>query len=119
MNYLIVLDIGTSSIKGVLMTQDGEITKTARGGFRYTKPCTGGLEIQAEEFASVCLSTIKELATAADGNICGVCASSASGNLVVVDKNGKASTPIYNWQDTRVTTEAKEVLGEMDLTAFY
>ncbi len=119
MNYLIGLDIGTSSIKGVLMTQDGEIIKTARGGFHYTKLAGGGLEIQAEDFASVCLLTIKELATAADGNICGVCASSASGNLVVVDKDGKASTPIYNWQDTRVTTEAKEVLGEMDLDAFY
>jgi len=119
MNYLIGLDIGTSSVKGVLMTEAGTVKKTARGGFDYTKLENGGLEIEADAFVAVCFSAIRELVEAADGPICGICASSASGNLVILDKENKPVTPIFNWQDTRVTTEGKEVLGEMDLDAFY
>ncbi|MBR2884795.1 MAG: hypothetical protein IKB93_08370 [Clostridia bacterium] len=119
MNYLIGLDIGTSSVKGVLMTENGEIIKTAHGAFCYTRTDDGGVEIEADKFADVCFGAIKELAQAADGEIKGICASSASGNLVVLDKDMKPATPIFNWQDQRTTTEAKEILGEMDLDAFY
>lgn len=119
MNNLIGLDIGTSSVKGILMTEDGKIKKVARGAFEYTKLENGGVEIAADDFISVCFSTIRELADAADDTICGICASSASGNLVILDKENKPVTPIYNWQDTRVTDEAREILGEMDLDAFY
>ena len=36
MRYLIGLDIGTSSIKGVLMSVDGKIKKEAHASFKYT-----------------------------------------------------------------------------------
>ncbi len=118
MRYLIGLDIGTSSIKGVLMSVDGKIKKESHASFTYT---TAGniVEISAERFLDSCVFAIKTLVTAADGEICGLCAASASGNLVLVDKNGKASTPIINWQDKRVDGEPREVLGDMDLDAFY
>ncbi|MBQ7953119.1 MAG: hypothetical protein IJ332_00010 [Clostridia bacterium] len=119
MKCFIGLDIGTSSVKGVLMTEDGSVKKTARGGFDYTKLENGGIEIDADDFVNVCFSAIRELTQAADGPICSICASAASGNLVVLDKENKPVTPIFNWQDTRVTTEARDILGEMDLDAFY
>ena len=117
MRNIIGLDIGTSSVKGILMAEDGTVKKTARGAFTYTKLENGGLEIAADDFADVCFSTIRELAQAADGGVCSICAASASGNLVILDKENKPSTPIFNWQDTRVTTEAHEILGNMDLDA--
>ncbi len=119
MNYLIGLDIGTSSVKGVLMTEKGKITKTAHGAFDYKKTDNGNVEIDANKFINVCFGVIKELAQNANGVVKGICASSASGNLLVLNKNMKPATPIFNWQDSRVTTEAKEILGEMDLNAFY
>ncbi|MBQ4574475.1 MAG: hypothetical protein IJA85_04680 [Clostridia bacterium] len=119
MQYLIGLDIGTSSVKGVLLTVDGKIAATAREGFVYTSLDNGGLEISGADYLKVCYAAIKKLAAAADGEILGLCASSASGNLVVLDKDGKPSTPIFNWQDTRVQDEAHNVLGEMDTDALY
>ena len=119
MNNLIGLDIGTSSVKGILMTEDGNIKKVARGAFEYTKLENGGVEINADDFVIVCFSTIRELAQAADDKICGICAASASGNLVILDKENKPVTPIFNWQDTRVTTEAHDVLGDMDTDTLY
>ncbi len=119
MEYLLGLDIGTSSVKGVLMTTEGKVVKTAKGVFNYTILENGGVEIDAETFATVCLTTIRELAENADAKICGICAASASGNLVVLDKENRPATPIYNWQDKRVTLEAKEILGEIDVDALY
>ena len=119
MNYLIGLDIGTSSVKGVLMREDGKVRKTVHGSFIYTKTRDGGVEMDAEAFVEVCITAIRELAQAADGTVMAICASAASGNLVILDKENQPVTPIYNWQDKRVTTEAKEVLGDMDLDTFY
>lgn len=115
---LLGLDIGTSSVKGVLATDKGEIIKTAHKSFEYTCQDNGGVEIDAEKYINVCFAAIRELSKGQD-RIDGFCASSASGNLLVLDKNMKPATPIYNWQDKRVTTEAHETLGEMDLNKLY
>lgn len=119
MKYLIGLDIGTSSIKGVLMTVDGKVKKDAHASFTYTTK-DNIVEISAESFLSSCIYAIKTLADAAsDGKICGICAASASGNLVLVDKAGNPTTPIINWQDTRVDGEPREILGDIDLDDLY
>ena len=62
MEYLIGLDIGTSSVKGVLMTLGGEVVKTAHGSFDYTKTDNGEVYIEADQFTKVCFGAIKELA---------------------------------------------------------
>jgi len=119
LQYLIGLDIGTSSVKGVLMTTDGKVVKKAHEGFDYTLRENNVVEIPAPLFLDACLDAIKSLSEGTDGEILSICASSASGNLVVLDKDGAPSTPVINWQDKRVTTEAREILGDMDLDAFY
>lgn len=119
MEYLVGLDIGTSSVKAVLMSTEGKVTKTAKGNFEYTRLSNGGVEIDADKFTDVCISVIQELALASDGEIKGICASSASGNLVVLDKENKPVTPIYNWQDKRTTTEADELLSGIDRDELY
>ena len=120
MKYLIGLDIGTSSVKGVLMTADGRLAATARGSFDYVRTDDGRVELDPNRYLDVCLETVSELADAADGgNIAGLCASSASGNLIVLDEAGRPMTPIIGWQDRRVTEESVEVLGEIDRVAFH
>ena len=119
MKYLIGLDIGTSAVKGVLMTADGVVAKTASSPFIYERLENGGVEIEADKYVEACFFAIKELANDVDGEICGISASSASGNLLVLDKDNKPVTPIYNWQDKRVTTESEEILGDIDKDALY
>ena len=120
MRYFVGLDIGTSSVKGVLMTAKGEICARAHESFLYIKGEGGVLEVEANSFLNSCLKAIKTLVDAAcGGEVCGICAASASGNLVVLDKDMQPQTAVINWQDTRVTTEAREILGELDLDALY
>ncbi len=119
MSHLIGMDMGTSSVKAILMTEDGKVQKVARGVFDYTKLENGGVEISADDYAKVCIDVIKELADAAGGDVKAICASSASGNLLVLDKENKPLTGIINWQDKRVGEEAKEVFSYINADEFY
>lgn len=119
MSYLIGMDMGTSSVKAILMTEDGKVQKVSRGAFDYTKLENGGVEISAEDYAKVCIDVIKELADSVCGDVKAICASSASGNLLVLDKENKPLTGIINWQDKRVGEEAREIFGYLDTNSFY
>ena len=61
MKYLIGLDIGTSAVKGVLMTADGVVAKTASSPFIYERLENGGVEIEADKYVETCFWAIKEL----------------------------------------------------------
>lgn len=114
MKYFIGLDIGTSSVKGVLRSEAGEILATGKEPFVYDTPCPGGVEISGEAYLASCCRLLKALAgqLPQGGSLGGVCAASASGNLLLLDGNGVPATPIYNWQDHRVTEESARVLGK-------
>ncbi len=120
MEYLIGLDIGTSSVKGVLLTTEGEVVHKAHESFLYTERPGNIVELDAAQFLSACLAAVKTLADGANGErVRGICASSASGNLLVLDKENNPLTPIINWQDKRVTTEPRQVLGDYDAEEIY
>lgn len=119
MSYLIGLDIGTSSVKAILMSLDGKVQKVSKGTFCYNKTQDGRVEISAHDYSKVCFDVIKTLATWAKGDVKAVCASSASGNVLILDKENKPVTQIINWQDKRVKDEAMDILPHLDLDAFY
>ena len=122
MEYYIGLDIGTSSVKGVLLSADGSFRRTGKEPFIYHHPCPGGVEIEAEAYLDSCCRLLKHLNSQLpeDGKIAGICAASASGNLLLLDEAGTPATPIYNWQDTRVEGETLQVLGaDFDGNAHY
>lgn len=121
LNYIIGLDIGTSSVKGVLVAEDGTEKTTGKAEFVYTYREDGGIEIDAEAYLDACFSLLRRLASgpAEHGALRGISAASASGNLLLLDEAGRPSTPIFNWQDSRVGEEARTVLGRIDAGALY
>ena len=110
MNYLIGLDIGTTAIKGVLMSAEGAVLKTVSGGYDYYGQQNTKLQ-KPDAFVNVCFSVIKKLtAELKQGEqVLAVCSCCASGNLILLDKNSQPITPIIGWQ-----TEVKQD----DLDAF-
>lgn len=120
MKYLIGIDIGTSSAKGVLMTTDGQVVDSAKATFQYQTQENGAVELEPKEYLASCFQAIKELAAKAkDGTILGICASSASGNLILLDRENKPLTNIISWQDKRVAEEARELLPDLNDAEFY
>ena len=114
--YLIGLDIGTSSVKGVLISADGSRRTTERKEFVYDRPGDGRAEIPADRYLETCYSLLRSLAERIPegGRLMGVSEASASGNPLLLGKDGAPLTPIINWQDVRVTDEARRVLGDWD-----
>ena len=119
--YLIGMDIGTSSVKGVLTAADGSRKVTARKEFVYDRPGDGRAEIPAERYLETCYALLRTLAEQVPdgGKLMGVSAASASGNPLLLAKDGTPLTPIINWQDVRVTDETDRTLGKWDKESYY
>ena len=119
--FIIGLDIGTSSIKGIMISTDGAERYTGRVPFEYTTLSDGGVEISAEDYLSSCYELLRKLSSQLPkgDKIAAISAASASGNLLFLGADGEPASPIFNWQDHRVTDEAKRVLGEFDTDSYY
>ncbi len=107
MDCLIGLDIGTTAIKGILMTVAGKVLKTVTGGYNYYTEENRKL-LNPGEFLDVCFSVMKDLtaATGEEDRVLAVCSCCASGNLILLDKDSQPITPIIGWQ-TVVSNEDK------------
>lgn len=114
MKYSIGLDIGTSAVKGILADENETIIKSAQAPFTYTHLENKGVTISVDDYLSACCEVLRTLSAALpeDGVLVGVCEASASGNLLLLDKENNPITLIFSWQDKRVTTETEEVLGK-------
>ena len=115
MNLLIGLDIGTTVIKGILVSTDGRIcTASSR---RNTLHHNGDMvELSPEEhYATVC-ELIKELASAAPGNenVSAICIAAASGNTLLLDEDLAPLTPIVSWLDKRSTGKFEQFLPDIN-----
>ena len=100
MECFIGLDIGTSAVKGILLSAAGETLAAASGNFEYYGE-KGAHLLKPERFLEVCFSVIRELAEAAgDRRIAAVCPCCASGNLIFLGEAYEPLTPIIGWQST-------------------
>ncbi len=120
--FIMGLDIGTSSVKGILVSADGSERFTGRVPFTYTTRPDGSVEISSDDYLTACYSLLRRLAEQlpAGAEIAAVSAASASGNPLLLDGDMNPLTPIVNWQDLRVTDEVTKVLGDdFDTDAYY
>ncbi|GCE30638.1 sugar kinase [Dictyobacter alpinus] len=108
---LLGVDIGTSSTKGVLARDNGEIIATSERPHLLSLPRPGWAEHDAEtiwwqDFTAIC----HELLPQADQDVAAVCVSGIGPCLQVADANGKPLRPaILYGIDTRATQEIAEL----------
>ena len=118
MEYLIGLDIGTSAVKGALLSEDGGVRMTADAGFTYVIDGDAKLLIP-EQFCEVCFSVIKKLADGADGRVAAICSCHASGNPLFLDGDNKPLTNIVGWQTVIPWDDINKVYTKAEQDAFY
>lgn len=120
MNYLIGLDIGTTAIKGALMTVDGNVSKTVSGGYNYFEGENTKL-LDPKEFVEVCFSVIKNLTDtlSKENNVLAICSCCASGNLLLLDKENNPITPIIGWQTVVSEEDKNNFFTSAEQEAFY
>ena len=115
-HYLIGLDLGTSAIKGVLMSADGRVISREKEATEYMKAPGGVVQFDAEGFYQRTARVIRRLISALPdgGTVSGISMASASGNTVLTDKAGNPLYPAISWLDERVPDEMERVFGKLD-----
>jgi xylulokinase len=110
--YLIGLDLGTTGLKGVLITRDGQVLSSAEAETRFNQPRDGWFEVEPENFFQNVAGVIEKLAAAAGtGQVAALAIAGATGNTLLTTADGKPLTPIINWMDRRGEQEPLNCLN--------
>ncbi len=120
MDYLIGLDIGTTAIKGVLMSVDGVVVEKMSGGYDYYGEENVKL-LDPKRFTEICFSVIGRLAQSVkEGErVLAICSCCASGNLILLDEKNRPVTPIIAWQTAISQEDLAEFYSEKEKQEIY
>ena len=116
MDLLIGLDVGTSAVKGVLVSSEGDQLALSQRSTRLLYPQPGFVEVQPEEhYASVC-DLIRELASLAPAGaeVRGISMAFASGNTMLLDAEQRPLINIISWMDKRAFEKTDDILPGFD-----
>ncbi len=111
-DYLMGIDMGTGSTKGVLTRPDGEVVATATREHKMSLPRPGWAEMDAEadwwdDFVGVCRELVE---AAADGEVKGLCVSGLGPCLLMCDEDTQPlRAGILYGVDMRATEEIAEL----------
>lgn len=126
MNYLLGIDLGTSSVKALLLDKSGEIRGITQEGYNIDIPASGYAEQHPEMWWTKTCEAVKKLLSVAGINskdIDGIGLSGQMHGIVVLDEAGIPLRPCIIWSDQRTRSQVdyinkavgKEKLGEMTL----
>ncbi len=118
MQYYIGIDLGTSGVKALLMSEDGFIIGTAYRGYDIIKLKVSYAEQDMEHLWEQTVEAIKELVRLYPLEVCNVAGISYSAQmhgLIGLDKNGVPVRNAIIWADQRTEKQIKsiyETIGE-------
>lgn len=102
MNYYVGIDLGTSSVKTLLLSGDGEVVSSVTKEYPLYFPHNGWSEQNPEDWYNQTVASLKELLKDVDGK--SVRSFSFSGQmhgLVMLDESDKVIRPALLWNDSR------------------
>lgn len=118
MDCFIGLDIGTSSVKGMLLSEKA-IVKTAEREYPVYYPKDGWSEQNPQDWYDGSISVIKELVSDIDRNsVVSISFSGQMHGLVVLDENDNVIRPAILWNDSRSSLETEylnNIIGKKTL----
>lgn len=118
MSYVIGIDLGTGSVKGLVLDQNGTVIEQATENYPLLHPQKGYSEQRPVDWIE---GTKKVLATLIDTlpqlktELAGISISGQMHSLVLLDKAGEPLRNAILWNDVRTTTQCQEIteaLGE-------
>lgn len=116
------IDLGTSSVKLLLMAADGTIKKIVSKDYPLYLPQPGWSEQQPEDWWHATLAGIKELVQEVDKTqVEGISFGGQMHGLVVLDEKDQVLRPAILWNDGRTTKETdylNEVVGKDKLSQY-
>lgn len=109
MNYLIGVDVGTTSTKAVLYDEKAHVIAQAKQGYPLYRDATGMAEQDPDQLVAAVEKVIHDAAHQADlknGELLAVSFSSANQSVILLDENHRPLTRAMTWADTRARNVA-------------
>lgn len=112
MKYAIGVDLGTSSVKVLLVDQNGQVVSSVSKSYPLMQPHPGYSEQDPEQWVEKTVEALKEL-TEKSGvpreEIEGLSFSGQMHGLVLLDENLQVIRNAILWNDTRTTEQCKKI----------
>lgn len=105
-DFVIGADIGTGSCKAVAITSDGKVLAETQNYYTTNHPKPGYSEQDPDVIFDTFISTLQQMMKKVSRVPIAVSLSSAMHSLVLINKKGKAITPLITWEDSRSHKEA-------------
>ncbi|MFV0556492.1 MAG: xylulokinase [Lactovum sp.] len=112
MVYVLGIDLGTSSLKGVLMNEKGELLMTKSAEYGIDSPEQGYSEQRPEYWTLALEKVLTSLSIEMEdfGNqLRGISFSGQMHSLVVLDKENQPAYPAILWNDVRTSEQCQEI----------
>lgn len=109
---LLGIDVGTSSIKAMLMEENGRIVAVKTKGYDVHIPHPGWAEQNPREWWEALCGILQSMKAAYPREMDGIAGIGFSGQmhgLVAVDEDGEPVRPAIIWMDQRATAELEEI----------
>jgi len=103
--YYIGLDLGTSSLKGLLVSKKGEVMKSASRSYAVSYPKEGWSEQNPEDWLIAAKEVIKELSEGVAADVGGISVGGQMHGLVLLDAKNQVIRPCILWNDGRTQKE--------------
>lgn len=112
MSYVLGLDLGTSSLKGLLVDQVGQVIASASADYPLIHLKSGYSEQNPQEWLDACVKIFEKLSLeVADfqARLEGISFSGQMHGLVLVDADGKVLRNAILWNDVRNSAECERI----------
>ena len=107
MSVALGLDVGTSSVKGLAVSEDGEVVARAEREYPLSTPKPGWAEQDPEDWWRESAAVLEELGAA--GDVAGIGLSGQMHGLVALDADEQVLRPAILWNDQRTGAECDEI----------
>jgi len=120
MEYLITLDLGTTSVKTSLFSQKLVAVANYTQEYQLLTPAPKMVELDPQIYWDACIEGIKQVlktSKVSPDAVVSISISTQGETLIPIDADGKVLSNAIVWIDTRATEEAenlKEIIGEVE-----
>jgi len=121
-NYMIGIDMGTTSTKAVVFEENGKVVSTGSQGYPLHTPNATIAEQDPERIFQAVVSSVKQAMSAAQvqpEDVLFLSFSSAMHSLIAVDAKGNPLTPCITWADNRSSKYAAQLKKDPQGHALY
>jgi xylulokinase len=112
MTALVGLDVGTTGVKALAVSSDGEVLARVEEAYSLSTPQPGWAEQDPEDWWRAAESA---LAALAGGDFAGIGLSGQMHGLVVLDERERVLRPAILWNDQRTAAECAEIEERLGL----